>query len=98
MLPEALAANERVEHVSPFISGVAFINSRSSGSRSDARSNYFTMVDGIDWQQDWQAGRLDASKLHQRPVTDLNAPVLDPSERGSGFPPMPGEIIWLSLA
>ena len=84
-LPAQLSKHAEVKHVSPFISGVAFINSRGSGSRADARNNYFTLVDGIDWSADWTAGRVDASKLHQRPVTDLNAPELAVEERGSGF-------------
>ena len=84
-LDQQLTQEAFIQHVSPFISSVAFINSRGSGSRSDARNNYFTLVDGIDWQADWEAGRIDARKLHQRPVIDLSAPELTPEERGSGF-------------
>ena len=84
-LVKALAETAGVASVSPFIDGVAFIASRNPASRGDARANYFTMLDGVDWQADWDSGRIDASKLHQRPVTDLNAPELGPDERGSGF-------------
>lgn len=82
---QRLAASPGVAAIAPFTSAVAFINSRGDGSRADARSNYFTTVDGVDWEQDWAMGRLDKSKLHQRPVTELNAPELAPDERGTGF-------------
>ncbi|TVR13014.1 MAG: ABC transporter permease [Planctomycetota bacterium] len=81
----ALAAIPGVRGVSPFIGGVAFINSRAEGSRADARNNHFTTIDGIDWNQDWAAGRLHKGLLHQRPVTELSDPPLRPDERGSGF-------------
>lgn len=84
-LPILLQQSEGVRSVAPFVSAVAFINSRGEGSRQDARSNYFTTVDGVDWEQDWAMGRLDPSKLHQRPVTELTSPPLGPDERGTGF-------------
>ncbi|TVR41917.1 MAG: ABC transporter permease [Planctomycetota bacterium] len=81
----AIRNHDGVAAVAPFISGVAFINSRGDGSRADARGNYFTAIDGVDWDADWAMGRLSKDLLHQRPVVELTAPPLAPDERGSGF-------------
>lgn len=80
-----LAAREGIRGAAPFIRSLAIATPAETGDRLDARYAEPFQVDGIDWQADTANGRLDADLLHQRPVTDLSAAPLSPTERGTGF-------------
>ncbi len=77
-----LLALRGVAHLAPFVSTYSILTPTGMG---DGRQNLPCLVDAVDWQADWEMGRLTTLVLHPAPVLDLHAPPLPPAQRGSGF-------------
>jgi len=79
----AVAALPGVRAAAPFINSWGVLVPKIG--RSDSQKGLPVQIDGIAWEADSAIGRLSPRQLHKPPVTDLSAPDLPPTERGSGF-------------
>ena len=79
----AVAQLPGVRSAAPFINSWGVLVPKVG--RGDSQKGLPVQIDGIMWDADSAIGRLSPAALHKPPVTDLSAPDLPPTERGTGF-------------
>ena len=80
-LRDHLAAIPGVAAVAPYVQSWGVMNR----NRGDSSLTIPCQIEGLDWEADWNLGRLTATALHPQPVLDLSSPPLPPDRRGTGF-------------